>query len=78
MDAPESTQIERLIRRDGIDGTLARRMVSQQAGRSERLAMADYVIDNTGDEVALDETVAALHRKYLALAQAQRNAADRG
>lgn len=78
VDAPESVQIERLIHRDGVDGTLARRMVSQQASRADRIAMADYVIDNTGDEAELDGIVASLHQKYLALAQAQRTAADRG
>lgn len=78
VDVPEAVQIERLMHRDGIDGTLARRMLAQQAGRAERIAMADYVIDNTGDEAALDETVAALHQKYLALAEAQRAAAERG
>jgi dephospho-CoA kinase len=78
VDAPEAVQIERLMQRDGVDGTLARRMLSQQASRAERIAMADYVIDNTGDEAALDETVSALHQKYLALAEAQRAAAERG
>lgn len=78
VDAPESVQIERLMHRDGVDGTLARRMISQQASRAERIAMADYVIDNTGDEAELDDVVANLHQKYLALAQAQRTAADRG
>lgn len=73
VDVPESVQIERLMQRDGIDDALARSMLSQQASRSERIAMADYVIDNSGDEAALDDVVAALHKKYLALAQAQRS-----
>lgn len=78
VDAPEAVRIERLMHRDGIDGTLARRMVSQQASRAERIAMADHIIDNFGDEGELDDVVASLHQKYLALAQAQRTAADRG
>lgn len=77
VDAPESAQIERLMSRDGIDATLARRMLSQQASRAERMALADDVIDNTGDEAALDEIVARLHEKYSALAEAQRVDADR-
>lgn len=68
IDAPESLQISRLIARDGIDATLARRMLAQQATRSERLAAADDVIDNSGDEAALDAAVSTLHQRYLILA----------
>ena len=69
VDAPESAQLDRLVLRDGIDETLARRMLAQQASRAERLALADYVIDNSGDEVALDVAVAQLHQRFLALSQ---------
>jgi dephospho-CoA kinase len=68
VDVPQSLQIERLLARDGIDEALAKRMVAQQATRSERLALADDVIVNDGNEAALDHLVAALHRRYLALA----------
>jgi dephospho-CoA kinase len=43
-------------------------MITQQANRADRLALADDVIDNSGDESALDQAVAELHRRYLALA----------
>lgn len=68
VDVPESVQIARLIARDGIDETLARRMLAHQASRAERLALADDVIENSGDEAALDTAVAELHRRYLTLA----------
>jgi dephospho-CoA kinase len=68
VDAPEARQLERLVRRDGIDQALAERMLANQASRAERLALADDVIDNGGDEAALDAAVEALHRRYLALA----------
>ena len=68
VDAPENLQIARLVARDGIDETLARRMLAQQATRAERRALADDVIENDGDEAALDAAVADLHRRYLALA----------
>jgi len=68
VDAPEPVQIERLTARDGIDETLARRMLAHQASRTERLALADDVIENSGDEAALDTAVAELHRRYLTLA----------
>ena len=69
VDAPESIQLDRLMLRDGIDETLAYHMLAQQASRAERLALADYVIDNSGDEVALDVAVAQLHQRFLALSQ---------
>ena len=69
VDAPQATQIARLVERDGIDAALAQRMLDRQASRTERLAMADDVIDNSGDEAALDDAVMALHRRYLAQAR---------
>ena len=72
VDAPESTQVERLMLRDGIDETLALRMLAQQASRVERLALADDVIENDGDESKLDEAVGQLHLKYLAMAKARK------
>jgi dephospho-CoA kinase len=71
VDAPETTQLARLLARDGIDETLARRMLAQQATRAARLAIADDVIDNSGDEATLDEAVEALHHRYLMLAAAR-------
>ena len=68
VDAPVEQQLARLTARDGIDEALARRMLAQQARREERLALAHDVIDNSGDEAALDAAVLALHRRYLALA----------
>ena len=68
VDAPESVQISRLIARDGIDQTLALRMLAQQATRAQRRALADDIIDNSGTEAALDQAVAALHQRYLQLA----------
>ena len=68
VDAPVEQQLERLVARDGIDEALARRMLEQQARREERLTLAHDVIDNSGDEAALDTAVAKLHQRYLALA----------
>lgn len=68
VDAPVELQLSRLLARDGIDEALAQRMLAQQASREARLSTAHDVIDNGGDEAALDGAVAALHRRYLALA----------
>ena len=69
IDVPVAVQHTRLLQRDGIDATLAERMIAAQATRADRLAIADDVIVNDGGEEALDEAVAALHRRYLALAR---------
>lgn len=75
VDAPESLQVERLMRRDGIDETLARRMLAHQASRAQRLAVADDLIANEACEADLDAAVARLHQRYLAMAQTRSPAA---
>src|SRR6185312_6147949 len=57
VDVPESVQLDRLITRDGTDKALALRMIGQQASRAERLALADDVIENSGDEGSQDRAV---------------------
>jgi Dephospho-CoA kinase (EC 2.7.1.24) len=69
VDAPEDTRIARLMARDGIDEALARQMIAAQATREARLALADDVIENHGDEAALAEQVGVLHRRYLELSR---------
>lgn len=69
VDAPEDIRIARLMARDGIDEALARQMIAAQATREARLALADDVIENHGDEAALAEQVGVLHRQYLELSR---------
>ncbi|MGY6555430.1 MAG: dephospho-CoA kinase [Wenzhouxiangella sp.] len=68
VDTSEALQLQRLIRRDGIDEDAARRMLAAQASRSERLARADHVFDNRDGLEALRAQVnqlhKALHRHY--------------
>lgn len=72
VDAPETVQLDRLVRRDGIDEVLARRMIERQASRAHRLELAQDVIENHGDEAELDSAVDRLHQQYLELASAKR------
>ncbi|BCX87885.1 dephospho-CoA kinase [Methylomarinovum tepidoasis] len=67
VDCPEALQIERVRRRDGWDEALIRRVLASQAGRLERLAVADDVIVNDRDLAHLARQVAELHRLYLRL-----------
>lgn len=68
VDVPESVQIERVMDRDDVDEKQARRILDAQASRSERLAVATEVIDNSGDLASLEEQIDDLHQKYLRLA----------
>ncbi|MCE8013378.1 dephospho-CoA kinase [Billgrantia desiderata] len=64
IDVPESLQIARTAARDDVDDAQARAIVAAQMPRSERLARADDVIDNTGSEADLAAQVAELDRRY--------------
>ncbi|HZH43445.1 MAG TPA: dephospho-CoA kinase [Lysobacter sp.] len=68
VDAPETVQRERLIRRDGIAADLADRMIAAQATRAARLAIADDVLVNDGRPDALVAHVEALDARYRVLA----------
>lgn len=71
VDAPESEQIRRVMARDQTDETQARRILSAQAHRTERLALADDILENAGDLETLDDQIDALHQRYLTFAAAQ-------
>jgi dephospho-CoA kinase len=69
VDADETLQIQRLQARDGGSEEQARAILSSQAGRAARLAVADDVLLNTGSVAELRQAVDRLHEKYLQLAQ---------
>jgi len=68
VDCAEDTQLERVLSRDGENVVTARRIISAQASREDRLAIADDVIDNNSDPGNAREQVLVLHESYLALA----------
>lgn len=70
VDVPVSVQRARVMARDRVDAELAQRMIAAQASREQRLALADDVIVNEGPVEVLDAHVAALDRRYRALAAA--------
>lgn len=71
VDVPVDVQRERLTQRDGIDVTLADRMIAAQATREQRLAIADDILVNTGSLDDLRRHVAALDAQYRRLAHPQ-------
>lgn len=58
VDVTEAVQLDRLVRLRGLTEADAKARIAAQASREERLAAADYVIDNSGDLHALAHEVA--------------------
>jgi len=57
------TQLERTVARDGCSPEEARRRIAAQLGIDEKRAMADHVIDNSGDLAATRAQVEALFER---------------
>jgi dephospho-CoA kinase len=60
VDVPEEVQVDRAVRLRGLDEADVRRRMEVQAARADRLAAADVVIDNSGDEADTRDRVDAL------------------
>lgn len=69
VDVSEETQIQRVMARDGINRKQAQAILDAQLGRTDRLALADDILDNSGSLAELNGKVKVLHKKYLELAQ---------
>lgn len=57
VDVPVETQVERLVRFRGFSEEDARARIARQAAREERLAAADFVVDNSGAPEDLESQV---------------------
>jgi dephospho-CoA kinase len=68
VDCSETTQVRRVMARNGLSQNEVERILQAQATRAERLAIADDVIENEGQLATLAPQVAQLHEKYLGLA----------
>jgi dephospho-CoA kinase len=60
VDAPPPVQLDRLTRLRGMPAEQARARLAAQASRTDRLAVADIVVDNSGPLADLDGQVAEL------------------
>lgn len=60
VDAPPEVQVERLVSMRGMTRTHTLARMSAQASREDRLAVATFVVDNSGSLEELDGRVAAL------------------
>lgn len=59
VDVDPDLAVERLMEHRGFDEDDARARIARQASREQRLARADFVIDNSGDLDALAEQIDA-------------------
>jgi dephospho-CoA kinase len=57
VDTPVDVAVDRLVTQRGLTEADARARIAKQISREDRLAKADYVIDNAGDLTALDAQV---------------------
>ncbi|TDC73471.1 dephospho-CoA kinase [Streptomyces hainanensis] len=57
VDASAETRLDRLLRRRGMTEADARARMAAQASREERLAIADFVLDNDGSPADLERQV---------------------
>ncbi len=73
VDADPEVAVHRAERFRGLNPDDVRRRQSVQASREQRLAQADYVIDNNGDLAALDRAVEAAWA-WIETTRAQREA----
>lgn len=68
VEADEETRIRRTMTRDGLSREQVEQIVASQSTPAQRRALADDIIDNSRDLEHLEQQIAALHEKYLALA----------
>ena len=72
VDCSEDVQLSRLMTRDGEIEEQARRMISVQASRDDRLVIADDVVLTDADPDETRTRIEALHKKYLELGKENR------
>jgi dephospho-CoA kinase len=68
VDVPEHLQVERASARDNNDPEQIKRIMAAQLARNDRLAKADYVVDNSGGLDELYAQAEVVHEHLLSLA----------
>ncbi len=67
VDLPTDVAVDRLVAHRGMDRTDAEARISRQASREQRIAIADRVVDNSGDLASLAAAVDDVWRWILTL-----------
>jgi dephospho-CoA kinase len=69
VDCPEELQVKRVMNRSGLTESQVRAIMAAQVSRQARLAVADDIVTNDGNHVALEPQVERLHALYASLAK---------
>jgi len=64
VDCSEEAQIDRVTRRNYMSVSEVQSILRQQSSRTERLNIADDVINNDDDMISLSKQVEMLHQRY--------------
>jgi dephospho-CoA kinase len=68
IDCPPEIQTARVMVRDELTAPEVAAIMRSQASREDRLAAAHDILENSGDIANLRPQIAALHARYLQLA----------
>jgi dephospho-CoA kinase len=74
VDCPEDVQVARVMARDKLTASEVAAIMATQSPRKDRLDIADDVVSNTSDILAIRAQVEVLHHRYLELARNRRGA----
>jgi len=66
VDVDEATQIERVSRSRSVPASTVQKIITAQMSREVRLQHTQFVIDNRGDQAALERQVVQLHSVFVA------------
>lgn len=69
VECPEELQITRVMARDNLKREEVVTIMATQPSRTQRLSLADEIIENVGDLPAIRGEVGRLHRHYLEIAR---------
>jgi dephospho-CoA kinase len=72
LDVSEEVQLSRATLRDGSNIETLKSIMASQWSRQKRLDKADYILDNSGNDIDLSAQVTALHRVLLLQSQLTR------
>jgi dephospho-CoA kinase len=70
VDAPEAVRLERLVRERGLASDEAAWMIAAQMPAAAKRGRSDFVIENAGDQAALEAAAAAVWQALEARARA--------
>ena len=72
VSCPKETAIDRVVKRDRIDGHSVLRRMQFQLDDAEKTRLADFVISNNGSELVIPQ-VLAIHRQLLEICAKRNN-----